>query len=70
MLLKKSLPFCICFLFSKINAQNFELGKVSVEELNNEYIQRLLQWLRYYLKGKQFKYDEKDSMHFMMSDQN
>jgi hypothetical protein len=40
MLLKKSLPFCICFLFSKINAQNFELGKVSVEELNNEYIQR------------------------------
>jgi hypothetical protein len=34
MLLKKSLLlFVSVFLFSKINAQNFELGKVSVEEL-------------------------------------
>jgi hypothetical protein len=66
MLLKNHYPFVSVFLFSKINT-NFELGKVSVEELKQRVHPIQLQWLRYYLKKENsFKYEnERDSMHFM-----
>jgi hypothetical protein len=58
MLLKKSLTLLYLFFVLKNKYQNFELGKVSVEELKQRVHPKIHSGLRYYLKRENsFKYE-------------